>query len=113
MIKTLQCIEIEALQADRHRADRIYTQRLKSIQKACAHADIAEDDEQPPWRICLFCGVTEVGWGPGYTVLKGRNPRKIDAADLLFLSCGLRIYADKKGPIIRHEKTVGQLIDED
>ena len=60
-------------------------------------------------RVCVDCGLTEDGWGPGYIVLKGRAgifPRE----EIYTQRRGFFVSAEHKGPLIRKEVTIEQLI---
>lgn len=71
-IKAAEITTKEAIHAEKSTIDL--------IQKSCDHRGyIAEapykestwcSDADPPFRVCLRCGVLEHGWGTGYKILK-------------------------------------------
>lgn len=67
---------------------------IKHEQTKCKHEDIAEasDMSGAPVRICLSCGLSEEGWGSGYTVLTCEMPRKISSEKLRSLRVGPILY---------------------
>jgi hypothetical protein len=91
---------------------------VRYVQKHCNHEKLAECDynhretfsSDPPIRICLECGLTEEGWGCGYKVLSAAVS-KIDRKELYRRREGLMITDEMKGPLIRKEVTVDDLID--
>lgn len=87
---------------------------VRSVQRACKHADLAECSYQPgvspPWRICRCCGMTEEGWGCGFLVLRGEAV-PINRDEVYRLRRGLHIREDHKGPLLRREITVEDLFD--
>jgi hypothetical protein len=106
------------------------TQELKFVimqeQMVCEHLELAETpwkdstygNATPERRICLQCGMAEVGWGPGFIVLGPQRqqrvnaPQTIDEKTFYWLRQGLFITNELKGPLIRKEKTVAQLVRE-
>lgn len=92
--------------------------RLKQVvfdaQSNCTHPDVGEADYGgsglPPFRVCLHCGMTEDGWGPGYQVLKFEHPRKFGRKELYDMRHGLHIQDHHKGVLIRKERTVQDLL---
>jgi hypothetical protein len=104
------------------RLGKLLVQRTKTHQAGCEHERVAECDYEPsnygnslpPLRICLRCRMTETGWGSGFNVLratKGVGVVKIDRDQLYRERRGLAIRDDHKGPLIRREVTVAQLIE--
>lgn len=88
---------------------------VHSAQLKCKHPSLAEAAGSPPTRICLCCGMTEDGWGPGYVVLKQDGeltPPGISRDRLYELRVGLMIVDSMKGPLLRKETSVAQLVDE-
>lgn len=91
-------------------------------QLRCKHLRLAELSGSPPYRICLNCGMTEEGWGPGYQVLHGvtKSPPKsngvkleipgIHSSDFFALRQGLVVLNHLKGPLIRREVSLRELI---
>lgn len=113
-------LEIEALHKEIARLAARRQEVIKQRQKACGHDRIAECDwvqsnpysrAIPEWRICLGCRMTEVGWGPGFRVLFGEVAQKIARDDVYRMRLGLHIDDSMKGPLIRGEVTVEQLVD--
>lgn len=92
---------------------------VKSIQKICKHKNIFECDYQPlclggalpPTRICFDCGLTEDGWHCGYLILRGDRVGVISRNDLYRLRIGLMITDEHKGPLLRNEISIQDLID--
>lgn len=88
-------------------------------QKRCQHLDLIECDYRPsrfggvadaPMRACCTCGMSEEGWGPGYVVLKGRAVMT-DRDEVYRRRLGVKIWDAQKGPLLRSEVTVSQLVD--
>lgn len=104
--------QIAKLQADRAAA-------VRDLQKDCNHESLAECDYKhnewlaslPPMRVCERCGMSEVGWGPGYIVLRGDRARMVAREALYSMRAGLAIQDEHKGPLLRNETTVTELID--
>lgn len=94
------------------------TAALVELQCSCKHGRVAECDYKPsdygsalpPARVCEDCGMTEDGWGPGYQVLTEDRVRNINREELYRLRAGLMIQDRHKGPLIRREVTVQQLV---
>lgn len=73
---------------------------VNKVQASCPHNNIAECDYQPseffsanpPIRICLECGLSEEGWGCGYSVLvekqNGLSLRQISRDTLYSMRVG-------------------------
>lgn len=88
----------ELMEANQH-----FALVIKEVQTECFHTDIAEcpyESEtafcysQPPWRVCIDCGLAEEGWGSGYKVLidnSGYGVRQISRTNLFQIACGDRI----------------------
>ncbi len=97
------------------------TATVRMVQKECKHTQQAEcdyvpcdwGDSEPPARICLECGMVEEGWGCGYKVLKNSDllVGKIERKALFRQRCGVIIDAELKGPLIRGECSVHDIID--
>lgn len=78
-IKAAEITTKEAIHAEKSTIDL--------IQKSCDHRGyIAEapykestwcSDADPPFRVCLRCGVLEHGWGTGYKKLKTHPETKV------------------------------------
>lgn len=107
------------------KAQQRLARAVASLQRRCRHSHIAECEYEggawhthEPERICLDCGMTEIGWGPGYQVLKPMKwsqiatVAKIERNDLYKLRQGIRITDDHKGPLIRKESTVADFVDQ-
>lgn len=84
------------------------------VQTHCNHDHIAEwNTLSPPLRICLHCGLTEEGWGCGFTVLINKTELgvpSIDREKFLELRQGAFIREENKGPLIRMEITLNELL---
>lgn len=85
---------------------------------SCKHQTVAEADyhpssfgSSPPWRICLTCGLGEVGWGCGYLVLTAKQVEPISRKEI-FQLMQARIQDHHKGPLLRKETTLDALIRE-
>jgi len=89
----------------------------------CSHESLAECNyvpsgtftyARPPMRVCLNCGLVEEGWGCGYQVLRHKNNvvgvPPISRDDLYSLREGHIIDNEDKGPLLRKEKTLEDLI---
>jgi hypothetical protein len=110
--------------ADLQEAERVFRKKVAAAQKRCSHQALVECDyeETPvlggclrPWRCCQRCGISEEGWGCGYLLLKEPEECQIQSVSRqrLFAMCeGLRIHEDTKGPLLRRETTVRELIDQ-
>lgn len=128
----LSHLSIADLRLDLERLERevavqrvLYRQALVSLQSRCVHPQLLECPYQPgrsvgdggampPIRICCTCGMTEEGWGPGYVVLHdSKQVGTITRSKLYEARRGLMIGDTDKGPIIRRQKTVQQLLVED
>lgn len=104
-------------------AKALFKHQVQIEQIACEHKHQAEcnykkyevlDYCDPPKRICLDCGLTEEGWGCAYIVLSNQSPfvGNIDRNVLNSLHVGLNITDEMKGPLLRKEKTLEQMIQE-
>lgn len=92
---------------------------VRMMQKRCKHRNLVETPYEPdsyggfshpPLRMCCTCGMTEVGWGPGYVVLKGAV--HLASREAIYRQrMGLVINDDDKGPLLRKEITLDELID--
>ncbi|VTU32091.1 hypothetical protein H4CHR_02940 [Variovorax sp. PBS-H4] len=114
MNRAIECLNnrIDKLRAERASA-------LRNLQQVCEHTSLAECDYQksvmtdggalPPLRVCLECGMSEEGWGPGYVVLRGAAA-SISRNELYDKRAGFLIWDRHKGPLLRREVTIGQLI---
>ena len=103
-------------------AERRREHVVRMVQIVCPHKEVAECnyrpsdyfDALPPIRICLHCGMTEDGWGCGYLVLGPHHAdaamARIDRDELYRLRQGLSITDKHKGPLLRQEVTVDDLI---
>ena len=76
----------------------------------CAHLPFASGGCLPPMRVCITCGMTEDGWGPGYIVLKS-PATPIARDDLYKIRQGLSIDDGDKGPLLRRETTVRDMVN--
>lgn len=106
------------LRAKRSRAiaRQNYEDVVRWLQSTCKHRRLAEApykaltfDSLPPMRVCLDCGLTEEGWGPGNVVLKG-SARPIEREAVYSIRCGYMVGDADKGPLLRGETTVQELI---
>lgn len=105
---------VEALAAKKA-ADAILRETVRQAQLACTHSDLAELGGSPPVRLCLHCGMTEEGWGLGYLVLKHPGPLgvpSIGSQDYFRLRQGFCLKTDQKGPLMRRETILADLINE-
>lgn len=121
-MKTMS-LEIGALDKEIERLKARRKDAVKQRQKECGHERLAEcsyrhseyGSSTPEWRICLDCCMTEEGWGPGFIVLASRGnigPAKIERGDVYQMRRGLHVDDKMKGPLIRREVTLWQLIEE-
>lgn len=97
-----------------------YKMLLIEVQATCSHEHVVERDyfKIAPWmdahrpvRICKECGLCEEGWGCGYIVIK--NPVTVEriGRDMEYHYCrGKRIFDADKGPLLRKEKSVIELL---
>lgn len=104
---------VDALAAAKAELDRA----VASQQASCRHVDLIECDYMPmyggsalpPMRLCRTCGMTEDGWGCGHIVLKGAAVRA--SRDAVYAGrLGLHISDEEKGPLLRGEVTVAELV---
>lgn len=87
------------------------------IASRCKHSKIAEcnyghreySSSAPPARLCLQCGLWEEGWGCGYYVLNTVTPVMLSREELSRLAT-VRIYEDDKGPLLRREVVLNDLL---
>jgi hypothetical protein len=102
-------------------AQMALTATVRQVQKKCKHTQQAECDylpsefgnSHPPARICLDCGLVEEGWGCGYKVLTN-DPEFVGtiSRDKLYQQrFGVIIDSELKGPLIRRECTLNDIID--
>lgn len=111
---------IEAAKAAMKQTEKQYYRAVAMQQRRCTHRHVAEAPYQhsdygnsfPPMRICLVCGMVEDGWCCGYIVLKNDAERAISREDLYTLRTGLHVTADHKGPLLRREVTVPELVSD-
>lgn len=72
---------------------------VAGAQSHCAHRQLGECDYHPseyfsalpPIRVCLTCGLSEEGWGCGYSILTNPSQRKISRQQLYSLRVGSTI----------------------
>lgn len=90
---------------------------IRNIQSRCQHTDVSETDYinhsfgvEPPARVCNTCGLTEIGWGCGYLVLKEAKGKMISREEYERRCLGETIGDKHKGPLLRKEVTVKDLI---
>lgn len=111
---------LERLRTKIKNAEEKFRDAVAAAQKVCQHVHLAEADYKPsngigyafpPIRMCLDCGMTEEGWGSGYIALKG-NPIPIDRKELYIKRAGLILENDDKGPLIRGEVSLADLIEQ-
>ena len=63
----------------------------------------------PPLRVCMKCGLVEEGWGCGYLVLTNEPVYNL-TRDPVFQLRSVQIENEDKGPLIRKETTVAELV---
>lgn len=89
-------------------------------QKLCKHTKLAECDYlpskgyggTPPMRVCLACGISEEGWGSGFYLLRPRMTPAVISRDQLYrLRLGVALFDHHRGPLLRKETTVREMID--
>jgi hypothetical protein len=89
---------------------------VAKVQQTCDHTLLAEDDGAPSYRICLACGMTEIGWGCGFIKLVNTNKDlgipSISRNKIIELRQGLVLDADKKSKLLRSETTIKELVKE-
>jgi hypothetical protein len=110
---------VKDIEADIAKLKREHNDAIKKAQTTCKHKHLREVDYKklyesclPPFRICLDCGMTEDGWGCGYIVLRGGDEAipSIGRDEAYRLRRGLMIWDDHKGPLLRKETTVAELV---
>lgn len=75
----------------------------------CAYRPLEHMASLPTQRVCLSCGLSEVGWGCGFLVLKAAAPQRVERDDLYRLStCTIR--EEHKGPLLRREAGLAETI---
>ena len=108
---------LEELRGNLEKARAALNSAVAAEQQICLHTTLEECDylsmkysgALPPMRVCCDCGMTEEGWGPGYVVLKG-EARQIGRDALYAKRHGFAIQDHHKGPLLRREATVAQLV---
>jgi hypothetical protein len=107
--------------------DKVKSTKIKEEQVTlkvvldCKHKDLAECEYQPsdwgpayaPLRMCLNCGLAEVGWGCGYKVLTTDSLIKKIDRDMVYRLRTYTINDDHKSLLIRKEKTLAEIIQEE
>ncbi len=99
------------------KARKEFNSSLATLQIACKHLHLVEANyahcsytaSSPPFRTCLECELSEEGWGCGYIVLKGDAP-VMTRDELYKMRSGLFIKDEDKGPLLRKEITLTELI---
>jgi hypothetical protein len=99
------------------KARQKYLQTLFDVQLNCTHEHVVEADHKPsiyggalpPLKVCRTCGMSEDGWGPGYQVLKAAAVR-VPRDTAYSLRRGLMLGNEHKGPLIRRELVVADLV---
>lgn len=99
------------------KAELAFVTAVSEEQQVCKHKTLKECDylpshfggALPPMRVCCDCGLTEDGWDCGYIVLKG-SAEHISREALYAKRHGFAIRAEHKGPLLRHEVSLAQLI---
>lgn len=99
-------------------AERMRTRVIATVQEDCEHPEIREalgDRGLGPLRVCLHCGMTEVGYGFKVLVKPDANgirwtPASIDRQDVYALRCGLTVGAADQTKLLRGETTVKALV---
>lgn len=69
MITATIPLALNALDVELEKIENIRNKTLRTFRLKCKHLRLAEIQSQPPYRICINCGATEVGWHCGYQVL--------------------------------------------
>ena len=90
-------------------AQAAYNLAIRRSILRCKHTDIRECDYQPyeyldtdpPRRVCMCCGLSEIGWGGGHVFLKG-EAAKIDREDLMTIRT-FTVDQDLKSAVRRGE----------
>lgn len=108
---------LETLLGRAQKARAQFESAVSNEQQVCEHKTLEECDylpshhgsSLPPIRVCCDCGITEEGWGPGYVVLKGKA-HGISRDALYGKRQGLMVNDAHKGPLLRREVTVAQLV---
>lgn len=112
------------------KARRDFEATLAQVQKGCSHNTIGECDylpssgigyAMPPIRVCGICGLSEEGWGMGFKVLhessddvplhKRRSIASMSREEVYKTRSGVMITDAHRGPMIRSEITLEQIID--
>lgn len=113
--------KLTRLLSKRDKVQKELDETIKLVQSECKHQHLAECGHHsfgydggalPPLRICLDCGMTEEGWGPGYVVLKGES-KNVSREEVYQQRLGLAIGDHHKGPLLRKEITVKELIEKE
>jgi hypothetical protein len=83
----------------------------------CKHEEVGECEYRSseygsasaPERVCLHCGLMEEGWGCGYLILTNELVFKL-SRDQAFSFRTVRVCRDDKGPLLRQEVALHELI---
>lgn len=108
---------LKSLQEKITHATDVFEGAVKKEQYKCSHDKIGElpykSDKwlgsTPPIRVCFNCGMSEEGWGCGYIVLINKGV-EVSEKEFYSLRAGLFIRDIHKGPLIRGEITIDELI---
>jgi hypothetical protein len=83
----------------------------------CKHKEIGQckpklsdyGASDPDERVCLRCGLREVGWGIGYIVLKSEHPASLSRTDAQSIST-VTLYEPDKSLINREESSLYDVV---
>lgn len=92
-------------------ARAVYRKTVRKEQLNCKHLRVAQENSNawPAGRVCLDCGIWE-SQSCGFLVLNAKHP--VLHRDISKITTGARITDEDKGPLLRREKTVRDLIEE-
>lgn len=116
----LTSTDIRAGRFDVEEAENHLLKMVKYVQRRCKHPKIGEAPYQhseygasyPEVRVCLHCGMTEDGWGPGFQVLKEDHPIQVSRDEVNQLAIGLRVTDDHKTRLLQKRGTVADFVGE-
>jgi hypothetical protein len=109
---------IRAAQTEVTRASKNLVDTYLGVITVCDHntqgeAPYQEDrygsHHSPPLRVCMKCGLVEEGWGCGYLVLTNELVYNL-TRDQVFQLRSVQIENEAKGPLVRKEITVTELV---
>lgn len=108
---------LRAAEDDVKRAQDDLARSRYAVTTICSHQTVGEAPHQrndhvrnfPPLRVCMSCGLVEEGWSCGYLVLENELAYPL-TRDQVYDIRSVTIQQEDKGPLLRKEVTLKQLI---